>query len=114
VNAVVQPIEPAPSPAVIPHPNVDVATMQRALSIRLDAMERRLEEGDTRMGQIERGLQANTESTQRVEKNTGDMLDAFNSLRGGFKVLQFVGKVAAPVGAIIGAAAAAWAAWKAR
>jgi hypothetical protein len=82
------------------------------MGVRLDAMEKRLEDGDTRMGQIEQSLKQNTESTQRVEKNTGDLVEAFNSLKGGFKVLQILGKVAAPVGAIIGAGVAAWAAFK--
>jgi hypothetical protein len=81
---------------------------------RLDSMERRLEDGDSRMGKIEVAVRTNAEATSRIEKNTGDLVEAFQSLRGGFKVLEFVGKLAKPLAGIIALATATYVAWKGR
>lgn len=57
----------------------------------------------------------NTEAIDRVEKNTRDIVDTFQALAGGFKVLQGLGKLAKPLAAIAGfvaATIAAYTAWK--
>ncbi len=61
-----------------------------------------------RMDKLESGLVENTESTRRVEGNTSELIDFFNSVKGAFKVLSWIGKVAAPVSAIVGLCLAIW------
>lgn len=102
MNAAAQPIEPTGG-EVVSHPSIDVPTMLRTQSIRMDAMERRLERGDKRMGQIEAGLKEACETSSRVERNTGELVETFQSLKGGFKVLEWVGRLAKPLAAIFAA-----------
>lgn len=45
---------------------------------------------------------------ENLEKDTEGVLETFGALKGGFKVLQWIGKLAAPVAAI----GAAWASIK--
>lgn len=57
----------------------------------------------------------NTESIERVEKNTSDIVDTFQALAGGFKVLQGLGKLAKPLAYIVGLVTAiitAYSAWR--
>jgi hypothetical protein len=72
----------------------------------LEAMNKRLDDGDSRMGRIEDGLAANTEATKRIETNTSDLVEAFENLKGAFKVLNWIGKFARPLGYIATAVAA--------
>lgn len=60
-----------------------------------------LEAGDKRMKQIETDLKTNTEATERVEANTKEMLEFFNSMKGAFKTLEMLGKLAKPLGYIL-------------
>lgn len=82
----------------------------------IKAIHERLDAGDARMQRIEASLSANTAATARVETNTSDLVDLFVSFKGAFKVLNWIGKLAKPLGAIVGlgvALAAAWTAFKA-
>lgn len=88
-----------------------------------------LEEGDARMERIEvdvgglrldldgvrRDLKANTEATQELSKNTADLVEFIQALKGMFKVLDWLGRVAKPLALIFGLGTAAlglYAAWK--
>lgn len=62
-----------------------------------------------RMDKFETGLNENTKSTKRIEGNTGQLIDILDSLKGAFKVLNWIGKIAKPVSAIIGACLGVWA-----
>lgn len=64
-----------------------------------------------RVGHLERQMTVNTEATRRIETNTADLIDLFNSFRGGFKVLEYIGKLAKPLGAIIAMIAAIAGLW---
>lgn len=77
------------------------------------AIHARLDAGDERMARIERNLAANTAATGRVESNTTDLVALFESFKGAFKVLEGLGKIAKPVGAIVGLGAAALSLWAA-
>jgi len=72
----------------------------------LEVVNKRLDDGDARMERIERGLATNTEATARIESNTSDLVEAFANLKGAFKVLNWIGKFARPLGYIAGAIAA--------
>lgn len=86
---------------------------------RLDELEAdvhtRFQAGSDRMDAIEKKLDANSEATARVEANTAEMLEFFNSVRGAFRVLDMLGKLAKPLAYImmfIGACTGVWLALK--
>jgi hypothetical protein len=79
----------------------------------LEAVNKRLDDGDARMGRIEEGLADNTAATNRIEANTSDLIEAFANLKGAFKVLNWIGKFARPVGYIAAAVAAVISLWTA-
>lgn len=78
-------------------------------------INQRFSEGSERMAGIERGLAAERLELQELKGQLADLLDFFNAMRGAFKVLNWVGKVAKPVAAIVSLGAAmgaAYAAWR--
>jgi hypothetical protein len=58
-------------------------------------------------------LAENTSATKRIESNTAEMLDVFESWKGAMKVLNWIGKAAKPVGWIVGMCASMAAFWTA-
>lgn len=57
----------------------------------------------------------NTVAIEQVQTNTQDIVDTFQALAGGFKVLQGLGRLAKPLACIIGLVTAvitAYSAWK--
>lgn len=58
-------------------------------------------------------LAENTGATKRIESNTAEMLDVFESWKGAMKVLNWIGKAAKPVGWIVGMGASIAAFWTA-
>lgn len=58
-----------------------------------------------RVGNLEKGLADNTAATKRIEANTSDLIDAFDSLKSAFKVLNWIGRAAKPIGYITAAVA---------
>ena len=78
-------------------------------------INRRFGEGSERMAGIERALAAERRELQELKGQLSDLLEFFNAMRGAFKVLNWVGKVAKPVAAIVSLGAAmgaAYAAWR--
>lgn len=60
-------------------------------------------------------LSDNSAATARVEQNTAEMLAVFESWRGAMKVMEMIGRLAKPLGYIVGlgaSVAAFWAAMK--
>lgn len=51
-------------------------------------------------------LKTNTEATERIETSIAGILEAFNSLKGAFKVFEFIGRAAKPLAAIAAACVA--------
>ena len=75
----------------------------------------RLDAGDARMNRIEHDLAENTAATQETAANTSELVSILNALKGAFKVLDFIGRLAKPLGYIasLGAAlAGVWAAFR--
>lgn len=79
----------------------------------VEALAGRLDQGDERMTRIEDDLAKNTELTKQLADNTAEIVEFFVAVKGAFKVLNWIGKLAKPIGAIAAAAAAAAAAWAA-
>lgn len=55
-----------------------------------------------RIAELETELKSNTDATKRIETNTSELIEILNSVKGAFKVLSWVGKLAVPVAAISG------------
>lgn len=76
----------------------------------------RLNDGDTRMGNLEEAVKRNTEITEKIKGDTGEIVDFFQSVKGAVKVADMIGKLAKPLTYIImfvTAIAGAWTAIKA-
>lgn len=82
----------------------------------------RLDKGSERMTTIERdlkalaqGLHEERQELQELKQQLAEMLEFFTAMKGAFKVLHWVGKVAKPLAAIVmlgGACVGFWAAIK--
>lgn len=84
-----------------------------------EATAERLQEGDQRMnhlqGQIDSLRQAideNTALTQKVHESTSGLIEILEALRGGMRVIEFLGRIARPVGYIVAAGTAIFTAYK--
>ena len=66
----------------------------------------------SRVSSMEEDLRDNTAATNRVEKNTEDLVAAFEALKGAFRVLEFIGKVGKPLLYITGAITGMIGFWK--
>lgn len=93
-----------------------------AIGDHLTKVDDQMQAGDKRMTRIEgnvaklRGeLAANTKATKQLEENTKEIVEFFRAVQGALKVLNWLARVAKPLGYIAGAVSAAiglWAAWK--
>ncbi|GDY37675.1 hypothetical protein [Acidovorax sp. NB1] len=93
----------------------------------LQQIHNELAEGDKRMNsltdevtaikleqaQFRVELAENTNATKRIEANTAEMLDVFESWKGAMKVLTWIGKAAKPLGYLVGLGASMAAFWAA-
>lgn len=64
------------------------------------------------VSELQVGLEANTRMTQRIEKNTAEVVEAFAAMSGAFKVFNFIGTLAKPLAwilTVIGGLAVTWA-----
>lgn len=91
----------------------------------LQQIHNELAEGDKRMNsltdevtaikleqaQFRVELAENTNATKRIEANTAELLDVFESWKGAMKVLTWIGKAAKPLGYLVGLGASMAAFW---
>lgn len=70
---------------------------------------RRLSALEGRMTTVEKSVDKNTEITTGIAGNTSELLDLFKSVKGGFKVMGWLGSFAKWVAAILAAFAAIYA-----
>lgn len=70
-------------------------------SARMDSMDEQIQANTTE-------IKANTAITLRVEKNTGEVLEVFSAVKGGFRVLEWIGKGAKWLAAISAAGLVLW------
>lgn len=65
----------------------------------------------TRLDKFEQALAVNTETTDRVDKNTRELVSILQSWKGAMKVMDFLGKLAKPVGYVLGLVTSAVGLW---
>lgn len=81
----------------------------------LQQVNKRFNQGSERMASIERDLKAVTQQLQERNQQLAELLEFFTAMKGAFKVLNWVGKVAKPLAAIVmlgGACVGFWTAIK--
>lgn len=81
----------------------------------LQQINQKFDNGSARMAGIERELTATRKELHELKQQLQDLLDFFEAMRGAFKVLNWLGKLAKPTAAIVGLGAAcvtAWSAWR--
>lgn len=73
-----------------------------------DDVDRRFADGSAKMKALHDELKANTETTNRVDTNTSELVSLLNSFKGAFKVLDILGRAAKPLSYIAMFGSAAW------
>lgn len=68
----------------------------------------RLSRVETSQAAFRSELAENTKLTKDVQSSVSDLVDVLNALRGAFKVLETLGKIAKPVGYVAASVAAVW------
>jgi hypothetical protein len=96
--------------------------LSAAIGQQIDAAWRtyaseRFAEQETRMGELDAKLDANTATTHEIKASTADIVDLMNSWRGAMKTIDGLGKVLRPLTWIVGfctALVGLWAALRAK
>lgn len=73
----------------------------------------RFDTGSERMAAIERELSKTRQELGELKQQLADLLEFFTAMKGAFKVLNWLGKLARPMAAIVGMGLALAAAWNA-
>lgn len=73
----------------------------------------RLNDGSEKMDLLRADVDANTKATNQVKADTSEILEIFRALKGALTVLDWIGKLAKPIGAIVMVCAAAASFWSA-
>jgi len=81
----------------------------------IKSLRDRVVQMEQEMAQAAEATARNTASIETIRQNTQDIVDTFQALAGGFKVLQGLGKVARPLAYLVGLGTAiitAYSAWR--
>ena len=92
-----------------------VANELRAGDRRMDEIVKTVAQIQAEQASTKTLLAANTETIAQIKTDTAEMLGVFESWKGAMKVMEMVGKLAKPLGYIVGfgaSVAAFWAAMK--
>lgn len=73
----------------------------------------RFDKGSERMATIERDLGAEAQELRELKAQLADLLEFFAAMKGAFKVLNWLGKLAKPTAAIVALGVALAGAWNA-
>ena len=84
---------------------------ERRSSMRLwqEKVDRRLKAGDARMQALAAALDANTTATAEIKTDTGELVDLLHSVKGAFRVLDMLARLARPLGFLAAAFASFYA-----
>ena len=92
-----------------------VANELRAGDRRMDKIVKTVSQIQAEQASAKVLLAANTETIAQIKTDTAEMLGVFESWKGAMKVMEMIGKLAKPLGYIVGfgaSVAAFWAAMK--
>lgn len=86
--------------------------MPETVETRLAAGDRKMEDLQEQINGLRAAIADNTAITQKICDSTSGLVDAFDALRGGLKVLECIGRAARPVSYIVAAVAAGIGLWQ--
>ena len=100
--------EPTPDPSMreMLHDAVDTSA---DVNRRLGALESRVTNVEKGVEKVEKGVAENTKLTTGIAEGTTELLDLFKSVKGGFKVMGWLGHFAKWIAGIAAAIAAIYA-----
>lgn len=91
-----------------------------AIGDHLTKVDDQMQHGDARMTRIEGDLSSvrgeladNTAATQELVRNTKDIVEFFEAMKGALKVLNWLARIAKPLGYIVGLITAGLGLWTA-
>lgn len=84
--------------------NLRIAALEKEVA----EIKARLASGDVAITQLQTDLEMNTNLTQTTASNTAEIVEFFKAFQGAWKVLNWIGSLAKPIGYIAGMAAAFW------
>ncbi len=87
------------------------AILRRESDTQIQGLKSRIDALAAGHATIVEEVKKNTEITERIATSTAGLVDAWNAISGGLKVLNFLGKVAKWVTYIAGMFTAVYAAW---
>lgn len=79
----------------------------------IDHITARIDRGDSRFQALDGELRATNALAQKMCDDTAEMLEFFRAMKGAFKVLNLVGRLAKPMAAIVALGAALVGLWTA-
>lgn len=84
---------------------------ERRSSMRLwqEKVDRRLKAGDARMQALAAELGTNTKATAEIKTDTAELVDLLRSVKGAFRVLDMLARLARPLGFLAAAGASFYA-----
>ncbi len=88
-----------------------VANELRAGDRRMDEIVKTVSQIQTEQALAKVLLAANTETIAQIKTDTAEMLGVFESWKGAMKVMEMIGKLARPIGYIVGLLASVAALW---
>ena len=97
----------------MPYSHLNTEKKMSPESQELTAIKARLDAGDRRMQRIESDIAQLREDLHAIKQQIADLLELFQSFKGAFRVLQYLGKLAKPLAAIVGLGASIAALWAA-
>lgn len=81
---------------------------EETIAQQLDRGAARMDDLQHQIDALDKAIAANTDLTQKIHDSTSGLVEAFDALRGGLRVLEQIGRVARPLSYIVGFATAAW------
>jgi len=98
---------PTPSTAPAGTGNTNITADELAV------IHTRLDDGDSRMQRIEMRIEEQAKAARANAESTAELVEMFKAFQGAFRVLQYFGKLAKPLGAIVALGAAVVGLWSA-
>lgn len=97
----------APDAAAAPTAAAPYTGPERRSSLRVwqDKVDRRLKDGDARMQALATDLAENTKATAAIKADTAELVDLLHSVKGAFRVLDLLARMARPLGFLAAAGA---------
>lgn len=88
-----------------------LAPERRSNDAQFNSLAKRIAGLEVGHSELKTAIHDNTELTKSIERNTSGLIEAWEALSGGLKVLNLLGKCAKWVTIVVGMVTALWTAW---